>query len=64
MLFQRFDLQLNTTYLNSVSVCLFYPQETKINCVRLANKGMSTLPVILAMQLKTTRYYFYDLISL
>lgn len=41
--FEGFDLPFTRCYLNYLSVSS--PQETKINCVRLANKGMSTLPL-------------------
>lgn len=52
ILFEEFAQPFTTSYLNSPSVFLLSPQETKINCVRLANKGMSTLPLTLTVHLQ------------
>lgn len=57
ILVEGFVRPFTSSYLNTLSVFVSSPQETKINCVRLANKGMSTLP--LTLPVKTIYIYIY-----
>lgn len=58
ILVEGFVWPFTSSYLNSLSVFVSSPQETKINCVRLANKGMSTLP--LTLPVKTIYIYIFN----